>query len=148
MTTALWWMLIVFSPRSKTNQMKLQIKPEILGGGGILILFVVRGRAIFRGTFFKQSRNYQYHFHSFQIFYGIMVIILRNYGYHFTELWLSFYGIMVIILRNYGYHFTELWLSFLGFFYNFRNYTLDIHSICGIMALKFFGIYRIVGTNL
>ena len=35
------------------------------GGGGILILFVVSRRAIFRGTFFKPLRNYGYHFHNF-----------------------------------------------------------------------------------
>ena len=36
-----------------------------LGGGVTLVLFVVRGRAIFRGTFFKPLRNYGYHFHNF-----------------------------------------------------------------------------------
>ena len=36
------------------------------GGGGTLVLFVVRGCAIFRGTFFKKPlRNYGYHFHIF-----------------------------------------------------------------------------------
>ena len=34
-------------------------------GGVTLVLFVVRGRAIFRGTYFKPLRNYGYHFHNF-----------------------------------------------------------------------------------
>ena len=35
------------------------------GGGGNLVLFMVRGPAIFRGTFFKPLWNYGYHFHKF-----------------------------------------------------------------------------------
>ena len=56
------------------------------------------------------------------------------------------YGIMGIIFtifdisRSYG-------CPFQGIFHNFRNYGLDIYSICGIMALKSTRIYGIMGTN-
>ena len=50
-----------------------------LGGGGNLILFMVRGRAIFRGTFFKPLRNYGYLFHNFETFNGIMGVLFRGF---------------------------------------------------------------------
>ena len=68
-----------------------------LGGGGILALFVVRGRAIFRGTFFKPLRNYGYHFHNFLAFHGIMGVLFR--GFFITS------GIMAQI----PIQFVELW---------------------------------------
>ena len=43
--------------------------------GDILVLFVVLGRAIFQGYFFKPLVELWYHFHNFR---------------HFTELWVSF----------------------------------------------------------
>ena len=46
-----------------------------LGGGGNLVLFMVRGRAIFRGTFSNR--------------YGIMGIFFTIFR-HLTELWVSF----------------------------------------------------------
>ena len=49
------------------------------GGGSTLVLFVVRGRAIFRGTFFKPLRNYRYHFHNFLTFHGIMGVLFRGF---------------------------------------------------------------------
>ena len=49
------------------------------GGGGNLVLFVLRGRAIFRGTFFKPLRNYGYHFHNFLTFHGIMGVLFRGF---------------------------------------------------------------------
>ena len=74
------------------------------GGGGTLILFVVRGRAIwygdvpfFRGTFFKPLRNYGYHFHNFLTFHGIMGVLAR--GFFIIS------GIMVQIFIR----FVELW---------------------------------------
>ena len=56
--------------RKEANKLLLR---NLGGGGGTLVLFVVRGRAIFRGTFFKPLRNYGYHFHNF-------FDISRNYG--------------------------------------------------------------------
>ena len=44
------------------------------------------------------------------------------------------------IARNHG-------CPFQGIFHDFRIYAPDIHSICGIMALKFTRIYGIIGTN-
>ena len=49
------------------------------GGGGILVLFVVRGRAIFRGTFFQTITELWV---SFQQFFDIS----RNYGCPFQEI--------------------------------------------------------------
>ena len=49
------------------------------GGGGTLVLFMVRGRAIFKGTFFKPLRNYGYHFHNFFTFHGIMGVLFRGF---------------------------------------------------------------------
>ena len=67
------------------------------GGGGILVLFVVRGRAIFRGTFFKPLRNYGYHFHNFLTFHRVMGVLFRGFfiisgimaqiPIQFVELW-------------------------------------------------------------
>ena len=45
---------------------KITALASTLGGGGILVVFVVRGRAIFRDTVFKPLPNYGYHFHNFQ----------------------------------------------------------------------------------
>ena len=53
------------------------------GGGGTLVMFVVRGRDIFRGTFFNPLRNYGYHFHNF-------FDISRNYGCHFQGIYHNF----------------------------------------------------------
>ena len=73
-------------------------------GGGNLVLFMVRGRAfmvrgraIFWGTFFKPLRNYGY------LFYGCpfqdIFQIFRNYGPDFH----SIYGIMTLkSTRTYG----------------------------------------------
>ena len=44
-------------------------------------------------------------------------------------------------LRNYGYPFP-------GKFHDSWNYGPHFHSICGIMAKKFFRVYAIMGTNL
>ena len=67
-------------------------------GGGTLVLFVVRGRAIFGGTFFKPLRNYGCPFQG--IFHNF-----RNYG---PDIY-SICGIMALKihqnLRNYGYQF-------------------------------------------
>ena len=41
------------------------------------MLFVVWGRAFFRGKFTKPSWNYGNHFHKFQTFYGIMYPFLE-----------------------------------------------------------------------
>ena len=67
------------------------------GGGGFLVPFVVRGRAIFRGTFFRSVRNNVDHFHIFQKFPGIVGIIFRKF--------VIISGIMTQILfdlHNYG----------------------------------------------
>ena len=66
-------------------------------GGGTLVLFVVRGRAIFRGTFFKPIRNYGYHFHKLLTFHGIMGVLFRGF--------FMIYGIMAQIFIR----FVELW---------------------------------------
>ena len=52
---------------------------EDLGGGGNLVLFMVRGRAIFRGTFFKYLQNYGYHFHKFYTFHIIMRVLFEGF---------------------------------------------------------------------
>ena len=53
--------------------------PMPRGGGGNLVLFIVRGRAIFRGTFFKPLRNYGYHFHKFLTFHRIMGVLFEGF---------------------------------------------------------------------
>ena len=75
----------------------LQLPPR---GRGILVLFVVRGHAIFRGTFLKPLRNHGYHFHSFFYF-------SRNYGcpflgifHHFRNYDLYVYSICEIMARK------------------------------------------------
>ena len=75
-----------------------RIKDDYLGGGGgTLVLFVVRGRAIFRGTFLKPLRNYGYHFHNFLTFHGIMGVLFRGF--------FIIFGIMAQIFIR----FVELW---------------------------------------
>ena len=66
-------------------------------GGGTLVLFMVRGRAIFRGTFFKPLRNYGYHFHNYLTFHGIMGVLFRGF--------FIIYGIMAQIFIQ----FVESW---------------------------------------
>ena len=61
------------------------LRHKLGGGGGTLVLFVVRGRAIFGGTFFKQLRNCGYHFHNFLTFHGIMGVLFRGFS-QFPEL--------------------------------------------------------------
>ena len=63
---------------NKRARLRLMICTD-LGGGGNLVPFVVRGRAIFRGTFFKSLRNYGYHFHNFFTFNGIMGVLFRGF---------------------------------------------------------------------
>ena len=67
----------------------LKQAPKYLGGGGTLILFVVRGRAIFRGTFFQTIPELWVSFSQFLTFHGIMGVgcpfqgifhNFRNYG--------------------------------------------------------------------
>ena len=48
-------------------------------GGGNLVLFMVRRRAIFRGAFLKPLRNYGYHFHKFLTFHGIMGVLFEGF---------------------------------------------------------------------
>ena len=48
-------------------------------GGGNLVLFMARGRAIFRGTFLKPLRNCGLHFHNFWTFNGIMGVLFRRF---------------------------------------------------------------------
>ena len=72
----------LFAPRMETSTGKTLFpvyERSARGGGGTLVLFVVRGRAIFRGTFFKPLRNYGYHFHNFLTIHGIMGVLFRGF---------------------------------------------------------------------
>ena len=80
------------------------------GGGGTLVLFVVRRRAIFRGTFFKPLRNYGSHFHNFLTFHGIMGVFFR--GFFIISGIMAQYSICGIMAlestinsQNFGYRF-------------------------------------------
>ena len=44
--------------RGLDHQQRFGERIDARGGGGKLVLFMVRGRAIFRGTFLKPLRNY------------------------------------------------------------------------------------------
>ena len=67
------------------------------GGRGTLVLLVVRGLAIFRGTYFKPLQNYGHHFHNFKTFHGIMGVLCRGF--------FMISGIMAQIFTG----FAELW---------------------------------------
>ena len=55
------------------------------GGGGYLCTLRGTGRAIFRGTFLKQLRNFGYHFHNFQTFHVIMSVLFRGFFHNFSN---------------------------------------------------------------
>ena len=77
--------LSVFKKRRKGKQAQKMCKYLCVdglisrGGGGTLVLFVVRDVPFFRGTFFKPLRNYEYHFHNFLTFHGIMGGLFRGF---------------------------------------------------------------------
>ena len=69
----------------------------MVSGGRTLVLFVVRGRAIFRDTLFKPLRSYEHHVHNFQTFGGIMGVIFRGFFNNFQNYGLDFHSICEIM---------------------------------------------------
>ena len=84
------------------------------GGGGTLVLFVVRGRAIFKGYFFQTITELWV---SFSQFFDIS----RNYGCLFQEIFHNF--------RNYGPDIYSI----------FGISALKSTTIYGIMGTNFLG---------
>ena len=83
------------------------------GGGGNLVLFMARGRAIFRGTFSNHC--------------GIMGVFFYNVR-HLTELWVPFSGDFSEI--------PELWPRFS---FDLRNYDPKIHQNLRNYGYQFYG---------